>query len=219
MNQEWIVKEERNSNLIIFFSGWSCERKQFLSLLNFDNYDVVILSDYTKIEQLSFDYNCYGRVVVIAWSFGVYVASLFNLPESWLKIAINGTPLPINDEYGIPKKAFEVTLSSITTYGIAKFNKRISRGVASEFIPTTRDKSSITEELQSLYESSCNSIPNTHNWEYAIISTNDLIFPTVNLLKYWNKRATFEPILIEAPHYPFVGECIDILKKITKIDK
>ncbi|MFI3315437.1 MAG: DUF452 family protein [Rikenellaceae bacterium] len=218
MKQEWLKKENSNKKLVIFFAGWSCDKEQFDGVMDFENCDIYITYDYTTIEPLEINYTTYSKITVIAWSLGVYVASTTSLPGDSITIAINGSPIPVDNKFGIPKKSFELTISSLRDHGMALFNRRISKGV-DNFTPTSRQIDPLVNELTSLYATIQTNPANCKAWEYAIIAQNDLIFPPQNLLNYWNKKAIFAPILIEAPHYPFNSECMRILKEIIEIDK
>ncbi len=219
MRQEWLIKDDKNNNLLIFFGGWSSTREQIANIVDFDGYNIYIVYDYTTIDQLTVEYSEYTHVAIIAWSLGVYAASQLSLPLNALKIAINGTPNPVNDTNGIPTASFELTIASLARFGMTKFNSRISRGVEDRFIGSSRNVDQLVCELDSIYSSVKSSDICDDPWNYSIVSSGDLIFPPSNQLNYWNKNSIFAPILIDSPHYAFDVECMNILKERLKIDK
>ena len=135
MKYFWLNKEQ-NDKLIMLFCGWSFDYKPF-ERLNCGNNDVIIFYDYSDINSLedsikkfSFDYRSYS---LIAWSMGVYAAYLLKefLPKFDNKIAVNGTPFPVNDEYGIPLKTFDLTLKYVETGLQGKFQKNLFKRLLS----------------------------------------------------------------------------------------
>ena len=115
MQYFWLNKKN-NDNLIVFFCGWSFDYKPFESL-DFGENDILVVFDYTNIEAFDIDLSEYQNKQLITWSMGVYVACFLRnyLPDFDLKIAINGTPFPIDNEYGIPQKTFDLTLKYVDT--------------------------------------------------------------------------------------------------------
>ncbi|MFI3322141.1 MAG: DUF452 family protein [Rikenellaceae bacterium] len=214
---EWVKREENNTKLVIFFSGWSCEIAQFKDILCFDGSDTLFISDYREITDFRYsEYSKYSDVKVVAWSFGVFIASLIKMPPNWLKIAINGTLLPVNNLYGIPEKGFELTLKSIIKGGITKFNTRISRGVEHYFKSTTKDNKSLFDELENLYIESKRKESINKKWDVAVICTTDLIFPAENQRNFWQENGVKKIIEFNLPHYPFIPEFLTELKIFLK---
>ena len=135
MQYYWLNKEN-NKNLIVFFCGWSFDYKPF-KRLDCLNYDVLFVYDYCDINNIknltSYHLNVlssllqYKTSTLITWSMGVYVGYLLKnvLPNFSKKIAINGTPYPIHDEWGIPIKTFDLTLKYVDTGLQGKFQKNL----------------------------------------------------------------------------------------------
>ena len=92
-----------------------------------ENFDVLIVCDYSTIDENIEKFTSYKEINLIAWSMGVFVAYLLKdkLPKFNKKIAINGTPLPVNDEFGIPVKPFLLTLRHARTGLEGKFYQNI----------------------------------------------------------------------------------------------
>ena len=108
MQSHWLNKQN-NEKLIIFFTGWSFDENPF-KFLKCDDFDVVIFFDYTNLQPVQIP--DYKKYFLISWSMGVFSAYLLKdkLPEFSKKIAINGTPYPVDNEFGIPLKPFLLTL-------------------------------------------------------------------------------------------------------------
>ena len=112
MKAYWLNKQN-NKNLIVFFAGWSFDETPF-KLLQCLNNDVLMIYDYNDIEipQVLNELSNYENKILITWSMGVFVAYLLkDLFKNFdKKIAINGTIKPVDNEYRIPVKMFELTL-------------------------------------------------------------------------------------------------------------
>lgn len=217
--------------LILFFTGWGMDERPFLNLAEAE-YDTIIISNYNNLQAESLDslLNEYNEINIVAWSMGVWVACyvlnsyLSSLTDTGcIKpnrkpghcIAINGTPLPINDEYGIPTAIFNGTIDTLPL-SIEKFNLRMcgNKTVYAQFksVEPKRTAEDKKEELITLKESF--TICNPLKWTKAIISANDRIFPPENQLRYWReylknrclqaeKTTPFAIDEIDAPHYVF----------------
>ena len=206
MQFHWLNKQN-NDNLIIFFAGWSFDEKPF-KFLNCENNDVLVIYDYSTInENLECMFN-YPKVNLIAWSMGVFVAFLLKdkLPTFNKKIAINGTPLPVNDEFGIPTKPFLLTLKHAKTGLESKFYHNIFYS-EKEFeiyskAPVSRTIENRETELKILYELIKNTqIQYTKFYDTAIISNYDKIIPTKNQINFWKNNAKIE--MLESGHFPY----------------
>ena len=143
-------------------------------------------------------------------SLGVWAASVMfgKKPVSFTEaIAVNGTPCPVHDRWGIPETIFRGTLDNVTEEGMRRFNRRMcgKRDIlqAYEQIPP-RPLADIREELEYLYAEIKKASPASalfNGWTQALISSKDRIFPTENLRAFWQGRCPITEI--EAPHYPF----------------
>lgn len=202
--------KEANRKLLLLFSGWSASPEAFRHLETEPDTDLWICYDYRDalfpMEELS----AYQQICLVAWSLGVWVASAIfaemNLPFTEA-IAINGTPYPIHDQWGIPETIFQGTLENVTEEGLHRFNRRMCSKCdiqqAYESIPP-RPLDEIREELQALYAAIRKTPPSAplfSGWTHVLISSGDRIFPTGNQFAFWQGRCPVAEI--EAPHYPF----------------
>lgn len=215
--------------LIICFAGWSMDEKPFLHMMN-HQYDVVIFYDYTTFrfngcaeanclaqiitsKCLIYNlFNKYNEINIIAWSMGVWGASMsFNQYCETLChvgqtshgklfkklkrcIAINGTLFPISTTWGIPQDIYDKTLENLPA-GFNKFNLRMcgSKNACEKYMACapTRSIDNIKDELAAIKEHFflCNSL----KWDTAIISTNDHIFPAKNQRTFWEDYLACTP--------------------------
>lgn len=68
-----------------------------------------------------------AEISLVAWSLGVWAASRVYpfLPPLKAALAINGTPIGIDDSWGIPQRAFDLTVRSLRPGHFDRFYKRI----------------------------------------------------------------------------------------------
>ena len=127
MKSCWL-NNQNNENLIVFFAGWSFDEKPF-KFLQCNDFDVLFVYDYNdfKLPEELKNIKSYKHKYLITWSMGVFVANLFkNLFSDFeYKMAINGTISPVNNEFGIPIKMFELTLKHAKIGLEGKFYKNV----------------------------------------------------------------------------------------------
>ena len=206
MQFHWLNKQN-NSKLIIFFTGWSFDENPF-KLLVCENFDVLIVCDYSTIDENIEKFTSYKEINLIAWSMGVFVAYLLKdkLPKFNKKIAINGTPLPVNDEFGIPVKPFLLTLRHARTGLEGKFYQNIF-DTKEEFekystMSVNRSIENRETELKSLYDKIRSAEINySRFYDKALISSRDKIIPTKNQINFWQNNAEIE--MLESGHFPY----------------
>lgn len=220
MQYHWLNKKN-NKKLIIFFAGWSFDFKPF-EFLNCEDYDVLFVFDYNEISQLPPLEN-YREKYLISWSMGVFTAYLLRaiFKDFNKKIAVNGTPYPVHDEFGIPYKPFLLTLRHAKTGLEGKFYRNIFL-LDEEFekyskAPVERAIENRENELKSLYEKiKSTEIIYEKFYDFALISTDDKIIPTKNQINFWKENADFTTL--ESGHFPFYNfkSWKDILKYADK---
>jgi biotin synthesis protein BioG len=196
-------KKEENTRLLLLFNGWGFDRKIFQSA-DIPGHDIASVYDYTDIKPEQFNFTrLYPEVTIIAWSYGVFVAdffseSIFNVQKA---VAVNGSTTPIDDKKGIPVKIFLATMQSFNERNREKFYIRIAGGLTAykqiAGILPDRDVDNQLNELKSLYELSLKERTNGLNWDFAIVSTQDKIFPLENMKNAWGDKA----LAVEGEHY------------------
>lgn len=173
-----------------------------------ENFDVLIVCDYSTIDENIEKFTSYKEINLIAWSMGVFVAYLLKdkLPKFNKKIAINGTPLPVNDEFGIPVKPFLLTLRHARTGLEGKFYQNIF-DTKEEFekystMSVNRSIENRETELKSLYDKIRSAEINySRFYDKALISSRDKIIPTKNQINFWQNNAEIE--MLESGHFPY----------------
>lgn len=165
-------------------------------------FDILALWDYTGLDRpgswerdmTEFASVCggYDEVVIVAWSYGVRIASGFL--ESWnaslpvtLTLAVNGTPMHVDEQYGIPPAIFDGTLQRLAEPTIRKFYRRMfsSSEAFANFMEYKPDRS--VESLKSELEVFARLKPLDAGavWNVALIDDADLIFPSAAQRAFW----------------------------------
>jgi len=206
----YIRRREKNEDLIILYGGWGNDEHVFTPLCT-DEFDSILFYDYSADEALVLpETKTYKSVTLIGWSLGVWAAEY--LTPKWgirpdLTIAVNGTPIPADDHYGIPLNIFEGTLNNITEGNMDKFYLRMFGDKKtylnnSGMIPR-RSLKSLNDELRWLYNRMMEQSEPGFRWDYAVTSEIDRVFPVRNLNDYWSKKTETNHIVLPLPHYFF----------------
>jgi biotin synthesis protein BioG len=122
-------------------------------------------------------------------------------------VALNGTPCPIDERYGIPKAVYEATVREFNETTRKKFFKRMchSPETLRWFAPhqPQRPFEEQREELLAIQrfvmQQPQNSLPPL--FTCALISRHDRIMPTQHQIRYW--RGTVDYRVIDSPHCAF----------------
>ncbi|MCD8194621.1 MAG: DUF452 family protein [Tannerellaceae bacterium] len=198
-----------NTTLLLFFTGWASVPEQFRYLEPEKGTDVLVCHDYSSTEW-TINTAQYKEIRLVAWSLGVWAASVVVEQHRGLRnkiteaIAINGTPLPVNNAYGIPEAIFRGTFEQLSEPNLQRFVRRMCghKEGLQHYHSTSRDwpVPALQAELAAIYHRQ--NVPVAENlFTKAIVSSDDRIFPTGNLLNYWQNRIPV--IRLQAPHYPF----------------
>lgn len=209
MKCHWLNKQN-NKNLIVFFAGWSFDYYPFIAL-GTKGYDILFVYDYNTqfVPDDLKNLTEYENKTLITWSMGVFVAYLHQelFKNFDRKIVINGTISPVDNEFGIPVKTFELTLKHAQKGLEGKFYQNVFL-TDEEYnlyntYPVRREIQDRVTELENLY----NLIKNTSVscekfYDLAIVSDYDKIIPPKNQIASHNKNNT--PIItVPYGHFPF----------------
>ena len=205
MKYHYITNENRPS-LTLFFAGWGMDQHPFEQYQSKDS-DMIIVYDYRSLELDESILKKYDKIYLVAWSMGVWAATqcqfLASLPIK-RNVAINGTPWPVDDVYGIPEAIFKGTLAGLREATLRKFQLRMcGKGdVFRQFQAVTPQRSveELKEELAAIGEVCKVSPVSNFRWDEAYIGENDLIFPANNQKAAWEK-AGVETKTGDAAHY------------------
>lgn len=206
----YIRRREKNKQLIVFYGGWGSDESISVPLCN-DEFDFIMFYNYSADEALILpEMKTYEKITVIAWSLGVwaaeYLASKTRIKPD-LTIAVNGTPVPADEMYGIPLNIIEGTLNNITGENISKFYFRMfgskkAFDANADRIPH-RTLKSLHDELRWLYNRMMEQREPGFRWDYAVTSANDRVYPAKKLEAYWGSRKETKHIILPLPHYFF----------------
>lgn len=203
MRYKWLNKQN-NNKLIIFFNGWGMD-EEVVKHLDCENYNVLMFYDYINLET-DFDWSIlsnYSELNLIAWSMGVMIATIVKPLASYFistnsknkgkAVAVNGTLKPIDKNYGINPKVYDLTVYSFGDLGQLKFIQGMFDSDTK--LAVSRDLENQRDELIALKDYKANE---DFKYDKAIISSKDTIIPTRNQVAYWKKEPN-----IEAGHCPF----------------
>jgi len=206
----YIRRREENDHLVILYGAWGSDENVFLPLCN-DEFDFILFYQYSADEALVLpEIKTYRKITIIGWSLGVWAAEYFSaktgiIPD--LAIAVNGTPIPADDLYGIPLKIFEGTLNNITDANMEKFYLRMFGDKKTYLLNTDRiphrSIKSLHDELRWLYNRTMEQKEPGFRWDYAVMSETDRVFPSANVFSYWKKEKNTRQIILPYPHYLF----------------
>ncbi len=216
MRTHWTIGG--GDTLLLFFNGWGMDGGP-TAHLETGGFDVCICCGY---EDLTVDdstlarWKTYTRIKAAAWSMGVWAAERV-LPAYGLMperaIALNGTPFPVDDRYGIPCAVAQGTYENLSPQTLKKFYRRVFGGTAaSEAAGAGFPAGALEERRRELgkilaaeeerrTENAGETLRCGIRWNRAFVSRHDSIFPPGNLLAYWQGRC--EVTLLDAPHNPF----------------
>ena len=181
--------DKNSDNLIIFFTGWGCDEHEFKHLTSCC--DVLLLYDYSDFN-FNFDFSKYKEINLIAYSAGVFVASVFDFDcKINKKIAISGNPYLFDEYYGLSQNIQNI-LCNITIENADDFAKNYLVKTDDEyniFKPSKRTFESCNHEfecLKSLYETNKDKIKNIY--DLLIIGADDTIFNLCAQKEYYKNK-------------------------------
>lgn len=194
MRMEFLHQNIDSKDLIVVFGGFASSPSHFSHLKSKKN--VLLIFDYEDFS-LSFNFNTFENITLIAFSMGVCVASkmMKNITLKQ-KIAINGTNTAIDREKGIHPAIFSKNLKN---FSLKSFKKSLLSGredLARDF--KFKDEAELKNELESLFIFSQKKPNLNFSWDKVYASKNDEIFPTKALEKSFKNL-----IFLNEPHFAF----------------
>lgn len=206
----YIRRREKNNRLVVIYGGWGTDENVFAPLCN-DEFDFILFYNYSAGEALVLpEMKTYEKVTLIGYSLGVWAAE-YLLSKTDIKpnvtIAVNGTPLPADERFGIPLKIIEGTLNNLTDENMEKFYLRMFGGKKSydanaDRLPK-RTLKSLHDELRWLYNRMMEQREPGFRWDYAVTSAVDRVYPSQNLEAFWSTQKNTRHIVLPLPHYFF----------------
>lgn len=208
MQSEFIFKSS-SRRLIVLFLGWGMDASPFRHLVR-GGFDILAVWDYTGLDRpecrerdmarLASVCGGYDEVVVVAWSYGVRIASGFlelcsaSIPVT-LTLAVNGTPMHVDERYGIPPAIFDGTLQRLAQPTVRKFYRRMfsSSEAFAGFMECKPDRSAESLKCELEVFARLKPLDSAAVWNVALIDDADLIFPSAAQRAFWpsEKVVTF----------------------------
>ena len=206
------VKDLKSKRLILIFAGWGMDANPFRHISR-PGYDTLVVWDY---RELAMDWTVvagYDEIVLIAWSMGVYAASMTIHSIDHLitaKIAVNGTLTPVSNLRGIPEAIYEGTANTLDRRNLQKFFRRMcgDRQTTERFMAAAPERpvDELVDELRAIYPEPWFANPKVTRWDRAVIGRNDAIFPACNQQRAWSATPV---TVIDRPHYIDLQEIAD----------
>lgn len=194
-----VLIDNEAQNLIVFFAGWGCDEKQFVNLKDAKS-NVLILFDYQNLE-LNFDFAKYNKISLIAYSAGVFVASIMGnkLPRFEKKIAVCGNPYLFDEKWGLNKKTVEM-LEKIDLNNYLDFRREYMVETDEEYeeynrLQSLRSIESCQQELDKLkyfYETNKSKIKS--EFDGVLLAENDRLFRLEAQLEFYKNKAKVIPM-------------------------
>lgn len=182
--------DKNSDNLLIFFTGWGCDESEFKHLKS-DSANILLLYDYCDLN-LSFDFSKYKEFNLIAFSAGVFMASItkfdFKINKS---IALSGNPYLFDENLGLSKEIQDI-LYNITEENADNFAKNYLIKTDEEwkkFHHSKRTIESCKEEfnaLKNFYKKEKENIRNIYT--SALIGEEDKIFNVKAQKEFYGKK-------------------------------
>lgn len=198
------------TSLIVFFCGFYTDANCFIEFDNGKN-DILFVYDYSDMQNNPleyFDFLNYTQVSVIAYSYGVwalnYVYNQDLLPEISSSCAISGTFCPVDNDYGVNEKVYELMARSLNSDTIEKFEQRMALGASSplNIKRANRKTENLADELLNIR------MVSKHTWfkknfefDKVVLTKKDRIFPYSSQANFWATHRN--KVELECGHFPF----------------
>lgn len=200
------VRRTDATRLILIYAGWGMDWRPFADL-DRPGYDIMVVWDYRELTFNWAPLMRYDEICLIAWSMGVFAASVTIheiAPRITMRIAINGTLYPIDEARGIPPAIWNGTLNALSPATWRKFQRRMCDSAEqfarfSENAPK-RTIADLAEELEALSMHTMFHVEQITDWDMAVVSRHDGIFPAVNQSRAWQNVAPVR--ILDAGHLP-----------------
>lgn len=203
--------KNNSKTIIVFFCGWGSDEIPYLPLKT--DCDMLFCSDYSTLpEKIDFDFSKYEKKYLIGFSFGVYAAGLCIsrglLPEFDKKIAINGTLMAVDEEFGVPEKKFLLSMkmdeTTVKKFRARLFHEEKDLKIFEENLPK-RSAKSCTDELLAVQEYVRKNPCPKADFDVIYTGKYDKVIPVKNQKNFWQNKCSCTTIDLESGHFPFYG--------------
>lgn len=186
--KKYLIKNN-SDEILVFFTGWGCDEYEFAHLKA--GTDVLLLYDYSDLN-LDFDFSKYKKFNLIAFSAGVFAASVCDLNLKFdKKIALSGNPYLFDEKLGLSKEIQDI-LQNITAENADDFARNYLVKTDEEwkrFHHSQRTIESCQEEFESLkqlYHANKNKIKD--DFTSVIMGEDDVIFDVSSQKEFYGER-------------------------------
>lgn len=215
MQETWLKQDAAHRDLVIYMLGWAANPNA-VRHIDPPGCDVLVCYDHREMAELEPQrFAHYRRIYLFAWSFGIWVSeqSCLKLPI-YKAIALNGTPFPVSERYGMRLRVVLRSMRAIAKAGGNSFaanNTEDGRYMPSGPYPELSIAEKI-DELTLLAERSKEETPSQIRWDVAYIADKDEMFPPARMRDYWNPLGLGTNM--DSYHYPFTDPDI-VLRHIS----
>ncbi|MDD3436608.1 MAG: DUF452 family protein [Candidatus Gastranaerophilales bacterium] len=178
--------------------------------INSSQNDVLMFNNYANLEisdEILTEINNYEEKNIISWSFGVWACSKVISKFGKVKkvVAINGTLIPIHNNFGIPEKIFNLTLSGLSEKTYPKFFKNMFLDFDTKFYEglPKRNIEDQRQELIQIQKQSSDMSRQTQYFNKIFIGMEDKIIPAKNQINFWDTEKNIEIVQLNQGHYIF----------------
>ena len=214
MQLKFVSKSKNCRRLILIYAGWAMDWRPFRGLAA-HGYDIAVVWDYRELTaDWSRILSRYDEVCLLAWSFGVFAASVTMhelLPHITKRIAVNGTLAPIDAVKGINPDIFAATLEGMSPNNLRRFYRSMfltkEQYDAFRANAPKRDIDEAIAELEAFETHTIFHAPQVEEWDLAIISEHDRIFMPQAQLAAWHGRTNIRRMA--TGHMPDFGVLIN----------
>ena len=194
------------TRLLIFFCGFYTDENCFAEFDN-NKSDILFVYDYSDLDFSDleyFDYTPYTEINLIAYSYGVFacnIACCF-LPHIDNSTAISGTIYPIDENYGIKPKIYDLMLNAFNQDVINNFKNKMEANSGGIIKGADRSVENLKEELLNIKNYVLNNeIKQNMEFDKVIITKKDKIIPYSAQKLFWGMHNNI--IELDLGHFPF----------------
>ncbi|MDD3954660.1 MAG: DUF452 family protein [Lentisphaeria bacterium] len=205
------VQQNQSDRLLLFFHGWGMDPGIFQHWEQ-AGFDVLVAWDYRQLTALP-PLARYREIRLLAWSLGVWVAAVTELPPLSQAIAVNGTLQPIDPESGIQPEIFQGTIDHwLDEQARERFQQRVigpksagrnSRRTETSGMGFLRQPEDQRDELLALQHYISKEPVAGNIYQRALISGRDRIFSPEIQRRFWKNLGIPCIARPDAAHFPF----------------
>ena len=149
----------------------------------------------------------YEQIDVISFSYGVFMSQFVDIPKIHSNIAICGTLFPINREFGISPKIFDLTLKTLNDENLQKFYKNMfdEENEFEKFIQLNKTSQlnieNLKQELETIKSLAIENNKTKRKFTRVYVANNDKIIPARAQNAFWQDKINIKQL--ESGHFPF----------------